>query len=166
MDEIKLNLENLTIEERAQLMELVEKCNQKKSKVWKPDLNETYYTLDTGNSIADYMWEGSDYDNSSYEIGNCYRTEEEINFELEKRKVKVELQRFADENNEDGFNAFDSNKNKYFFAYSINNKKIYIDNYRSTLFGEQIYFSSEEIADKAIGFVGENRIEKYIFGVK
>lgn len=163
MDEIKLNLDNLTEEERDQLMKLVEKENKKKRKVWKPDLNETYYAFESGNGIANYTWEDDDYDNSSYEIGNCYRATEDVKFAVEKRKVEVELQRFADENNKDGFDTL--NSNKYFLAYSIDNKEIYIDNYRSTLFGDIIYFSSEEIANQAVGFIGENRIKKYIFGV-
>ena len=43
MDEIKLNMENLTKEEREQLLKLVEKANRKESKVWKPKYNDKYY---------------------------------------------------------------------------------------------------------------------------
>ena len=34
MEEIKLNMENLSEEEREQLMKLIEKANAQKTKVW------------------------------------------------------------------------------------------------------------------------------------
>lgn len=146
MDEIKLILENLTEEEREQLMELVKKANQKKEKVWKP------VNMD------------SNYDESCYTMGNCYKTEEDVEFSVEKRKVEVELQRFADEYNEDEFDVFEEDR-RYVINYIIQNNNLKINYYRNIIFGTTV-FSSREIAEQAIKTIGEDRIKKYIFGVK
>jgi hypothetical protein len=166
MDNIELNLENLTEEERKQLMKLIEKGNQKKSKVWEPNVGDTYCFVDVDGDVSDSLWDNDNTDYRRSLFGNVFRTQEEAEFESEKRKVNLDLQGFADENNDDGFDIFDSDSDKYYLEYDLDNQKLFVNCCFGRLFGNITYFSSEEIADKAIGFVGENRIEKYIFGVK
>ena len=169
MDEIKLNLENLTTEEREQLMKLVEKGNKKpveKQKVWKPELGDTYYFTWSDGEIDSHKWEGNVGDNFRWMVGSVYKTEEDLKFAIEKRETEMMLQRYADENNEDGFDILDEDTEKIHIEYCLDNSRLDFDSYGSYLFGNVVYFSSEDIANKAIESVGEDRIKKYIFGVK
>lgn len=170
MEEIKINLDNLTGEEREQLMKFVEKGSQvkvetPKFKVWKPEYKEDYFVIETNGNVECYIWNDDEQDQNLYEIGNCYKTNEEAEFVIEKRKVETELQRFADEHN-DYFNIYDENCNKYYISYFVCDDCLYINFSNIHLVGNITYFSSEEITRQAIKTIGEDRIKKYIFGIK
>ena len=168
MDEIKLNLENLTTEEREQLMKLVEKGNIKpvdKQKVWKPELGDVYYFTWSNGEIDNSEWDNDDADNFKWMVGNVYRTEEECQFVIEKQKVEFELKRFAKEHNEDVFNVFDLDTEKWYLNYNIDEDLVEILSMYGYISSMTI-FSSETIAKQAIETVGSDRIKKYIFGVK
>lgn len=170
MEEIKLNLDNLTIEEREQLMKLVEKGNQtnerhSKSEIWKPLNGENYYFIRAEGTVDYYGWNNDTTDERQFKCGNCYRTKEEAEFVLEKRQVEVELQRFSDKNNEGIFDIFDTEIDKYYIKYDLEEKEIAID-YRNYALCGEVVFSSKVIAEQAINAIGADRIKKYIFGVK
>ena len=160
MEEIKLDMENLTKEEREQLLKLVERANKKDGGVWKPSQGGKYYYIGCDGGIYDTYWYAK-VDVNCYSIGNCFKTKKEAEFALERHKVIVELERFAKENNEnDGLGSP--------FALTLNNYTGYIDvtgiyqNCGTTI----IKFSSVNIAKRAVEKIGANRIKKYYFGVK
>ena len=97
---ISVNLENLSEEEREQLMKLIQKSNGCKRKVWKPEYGEFYFYISKYGAVGNSIWENDHVDNGCYGIGNCFKTEEEAEFSLEKAKVETELRRFAEKNNE------------------------------------------------------------------
>ena len=153
MDEIKLNMKNLTKEEREQLLELVEKANKKESKVWKPEESEAYYYIDNCGRIFQNIV-CSEMDDDRYCIGNCFKTKEEAEFSLERKKVIVELERFAKDHNEDC--------GLYILRYAYG--KIMAD--CETGYGLGcVRFSSPEVAKKAVEEIGADRLIKYYFGV-
>lgn len=162
-NEIKVNLENLSKDEREQLMNLIEKAN-KESKVFKPELNEEYYFLNCDGEINYLDWNEAQFDKKVYDLGNCFKTKEEAKFMIERLKVNAELQRFADEHN----NKIDwknSASNKYFIFYNHSIEKVeIITNY--SFKSNNIYFSSKEICEQAIKKIGENRIKKYYLRVE
>lgn len=53
---LQINMNNLTDEERNTLLSLVKKSNEPKSKVWKPDVEEEFYTLFGDGSIYKLTW--------------------------------------------------------------------------------------------------------------
>lgn len=164
MDELKVNFENLTAEERAELLKLVGKANKPKSKVWKPEREEEYYDIhDTG--IGGYVWYDSHFDNNNYAIGNCFKTREEAQNAVERFKIRAELQRYADEHNEP-IDWEDNKQEKWYIRFSYWNKIVDYDYSAMARDCFQIYFSSEEIAKAAVQSVGEERIKKYLFGVE
>ena len=101
MEETKINFENLTEKEAAQLMFLIRKANKedKKNNLWKPCIGEDYYQIAADGDVEMREWDGRGYDEDSYAIGNCFKTKEEAEFEVERQKVIVELKRFAEKNN-------------------------------------------------------------------
>lgn len=160
---LNVNMENLTEEERNQLLKLVRKST---TKVWKPEYDETYYHIITDGKVSNFKWRDDDIDKNLYEIGNCYRTEEEAVFIIEKLKVIAELKRFAREYNEREIDWNDPNERKYYLSYSYNSHKIFV-NFTSVLKESNIYyFTSEKIAQQAIEAIGADRLKKYYFEVE
>lgn len=165
MNSITVNMENLTVKEREQLLALVKKSNE--PKVWKPKKNEEYYFINTNDCISRDMWDKYNvYGNGRYSIGNCFKTKEEAEFAREKLKVIAELKRFAQEHNEYEIDLKNFSQYKYYIYIDLEDKKFFISyNYR-TLIGNNIYFTSEEIAKKAIDAIGADRLKKYYFEVE
>lgn len=162
---ITVNMENLSPEERSTLLSLIEKANKLKNKVWKPEKDETYYYLYSYGKIEEDTWDNANEDRIRYAIGNCFKTKEEAEFALERQKVIMELKRFALEHNEGEIDWNDSNQIKYFLSYQHDKNIIFIDSYYFIQICD-IYFTSEEIAKAAIKEIGEERIKKYYFEVE
>ena len=163
-NDITVNMENLSEEEREQLMKIIKKSNGCKRKVWKPECNKKYWIIN-GSRVINSSWDNDDIDYRRYEIGNCFKTEKEAKFALEKLKVEAELRRFAEENNECEIDWTDRKQNKWLIYYNYNSKNI-DTGYENTLRTHYIYFSSKEIAKQAIKHIGEERLKKYYFRIE
>ena len=163
MEEIKLNMENLTKEEREQLLKLVEKANRNESKVWKPKYKDKYYLIDDCGEVIHSFWSGGPnfipMNNNRYDLGNCFKTQEEAEFALERQKVIVELERYALKHNDP------TKEPTWELGYNRKEKAIhsieYIDNFVSS-----IRFTSSNLVDEAIETIGEDRLIKYYFGIQ
>lgn len=162
---ISVNLENLSEEEREQLMKLIKKSNGFKSKMWKPKRGELFFYISGRGYIFSSKWINSYICNEYYSIGNCFKTKEEAEFALEKVRVETELRRFAEENNEYEIDWTDKKQEKWFISYNCKEEIINpICAYDFCICN--IYFTSEEIAKQAVGYVGEERLKKYYFGIE
>lgn len=164
---LQINMNNLSDEERNTLLSLVKKSNEpksKKSKVWKPQEGDDFCTIYGDGSIYTLTWTINRDRVERYEIGNCFKTEEEAKFAVEKLKVITELKRFALEHNEGEIDWSDKEQDKYFMYYSYISFKIIID-YTTTSKRTTTYFTSREIAEQAIKEIGEERLKKYYFEV-
>ena len=172
MEEIKLNMENLTKEEREQLLKLVEKANTKESKVWKPNENDLYYFATCDGSIYSDTWYNIEIEKKMYSLGNCFKTKEEAEFALERQKVIVEMERFAKES---GFDQRSSQSGVILSCSRLpripsESKPRWVLGtvryYPGERLGGGVAFCSEFEALQAVQSVGEDRIKKYYFGVK
>lgn len=159
---ITVNMENLSEEERSTLLSLVKKSNKLKSKVWKPEYGETYFYI--GSRVYISRWLDDDIDRTRYAIGNCFKTQEEAEFALERQKVITELKRFALEHNEE-IDGNNKQQNKYILFYNLCGNSIEIDYWRSCRY-YGICFTSKEIAWQAVEKIGKERLKKYYFEVK
>lgn len=159
---ITVNMENLSQEERSTLLSLIEKANKPKNKVWKPESDEMYYYSCSDGFIKEATWDNINVDKNRYAIGNCFKTREEAEFALERQKVITELKRFALEHNEKEIDWSDG-KPKW-LIYSNSNHVGF--KYVNLLKENNIYFTSKEIAKAAIKEIGEERLRKYYFEVK
>lgn len=160
----KQDLENKIKELEKQLTELKEELNEPESKVFKPKIGDTYYSINGNGETIQNHWNDDRIDNMRYAIGNYFRIEEEAKFEVERLKVVNELKRFAEEHNEpiDWNNTFQS---KYAIRFNVESE-CFIDFYTASFEGNDIYFSSKEIAEQAVETIGEERIKKYYLGVE
>lgn len=161
-----MGIKNLTEAEEKEFYRLVEKINRKEPdkeqdvKVKKPECGTRYYYLDGVGDIANTVWVGSEYDNVRWDLGNVFLTEKEIVFAIEKRKVEVELERYAKEHNNPHMHPTE------YITLDTENKII---KDLSSLFNVpqgSIGFTSYAVFDDAVNVVGKDRILKYIFGVE
>ena len=165
MNELKVNFENLTAKERAELLKLVEKANKPKSKVWKPKKDERYYYI-LSHGVGWCLCLNGNGDNNRYAIGNCFKTKEEAENAAERLKIRAELQRFADEHNDKSIDWKNRNTAKWYIRFNYDDEIVECSPVRTVRDTFQIYFSSEEVARAAVQSVGEDRIKKYLFGVE
>lgn len=164
MEEIKVNLDNLTNEERETLLKLVEKGNKTNKKRWRSKRNNKYYSISNcGDLISDIEY-GSTYDERCYQFGNYFKTEEEVEFARTKQLIYQQLKDYALEHNTEEIDWNNLNQFKWFIRYNSPRRISYCWT-RFLIDINQIYFASEEIARAAVKEVGEDNIKKYLFGV-
>lgn len=136
-------------------------------KDWKPKKGDKYYYIGSVGSIFNYDCREDILDEAHLNIGNYFKTEEDAKHMVEKFKVIRELQKFANENNEEKIDWKNFNQCKYKIFYDAEDGDLYVD-YSIQCESEpfNIYFTSFKIAKKAIEAVGEDRIKKYYFDIE
>lgn len=127
----------------------------------KPADGTYYYWLNSFGRVGHEKWGGITFeqkiDNGRFSVGNVFLTREEAEFEAERLKVVAELRKFAAPNNA-------SFKNKHFFSIVFDHDSPRIVTLISNFLQHtDLFFESEEIAEKAIKKVGEDMIIKYYF---
>ena len=163
----KMGIKNLTEAEEKEFYRLVEKINGKEPdkkqdvKVKKPQYGDTVYYINYIGRIRKRTWINDEDDLDMWELGNIFFTEESAEFAREKRKVEVELERYAKEHN--GPIRSDS------FYLLYNNEdggKLDYDVWSVCKPQGGVQFASKQLVFDAIEAVGKDRILKYIFGVE
>lgn len=161
-----MGIKNLTEAEEKEFYRLVEKMNGKETdkeqdaKVKKPQISERYFYISDG-VIAESMWTNDHLDEARWELGNVFFTEEEAEFAREKKKVEVELERYAKEHN--GPIHSDS----FYLSYNdSNDEKLDYEVWSVRRPLGAVPFTSKQVLDDAIEAVGRDMILKYIFGVE
>lgn len=117
---------------------------------------ETYYRI-YGDGDIYKLFFSSDNDEQARDIGNAFLTREEADFELERRKIEAIMRKYS--------RPFEDGKTNYFLVCNRGGKTAEIDYYWSIDCGVP-YFESEEIAQKVIDEIGEDRLIKHWFRIK
>lgn len=155
----------LTKEQVKQVKEYLGINNSK----WRPEQNERYYIVTTRLTVGEAFYSvHNEIDAARLFVNNCFKTKEEAEFRLEQIKVYNELQNFAIANN-DEIDWKNGNQGKYSIYcrwYFNDTCEVLIDKKNINQDLNQIYFSSDELAQQAIEKVGVDRIKKYLFGVE
>ena len=142
----------------------IEKIPQKPKTVWDLKENDEFYCIGFDGSINKTSYH-KDFitDKEILEIGNAFLTKEEAKHEVERRKCEAILLKYG---TRDMRSFGDINIRKYFIVYNNYYHEISISFNQSVSSQGTIYFESEELAQKAIEEVGEDRLKKYVFNVK
>lgn len=137
------------------------------SKVWKPEKDGHYYYYDNDGRTYQSSYCEDSIDKRRLEFGNCFKTQEEAKHMAEKLRVIKELRDFALENNNEKIDWRDKCIGKYFITYDFYDEEISVASYTFRNFLPfEIYFTSKEIAQKAIKTIGADRIRKYYFDIE
>ena len=133
-------------------------AEQKPKTIWDFNTNDrdSYYYIDEyGYLRPDWFDEG--YFEIRRDLGNAFLTEEEAEFELERRKIEAIMRKYS--------RPFKSGEYNHCIEYHHSNKTLNICSYRAINYGTT-YFETREIAEKAIKEIGEDRLIKYWFRVE
>ena len=137
------------------------------SKAWKPEKDGHYYYYNDTGHIYESCYDGDSTDKNRLEFGNCFKTKEEAEHMVEKLKVINELKKFALENNEEEIDWKTLKQVKWTIAYHHISKELELIDWHKTQFSSSdMYFTSKEIAQKAVETIGEDRIRRYYFDIE
>jgi hypothetical protein len=152
---------DLTIEQKVeslenQIKELKEELHkgerqeENKKKWWSPKIGEKYYTMDETGYIDETTWDSDAWDGCRFNLGNVFKTREQAERELFERQLRFKLKKFAYENNKEEINWNNNQQKKYkvYYDNTDNSLEWDIDNYTNDF--NQIYFTSEKVAEKSI----------------
>lgn len=132
----------------------------------KPKL-KTIWDLDTVNRVEEYYYITEDgkiettyfdsfYDEKIRSLGNAFLTKVEAEFELERRKIEAVMRKYS--------KPYKADEDNYCILYFHDLKRVDVSYYSVTDYGI-LYFKAEEIAEKVIDEIGEDRLKKYWFGI-
>lgn len=161
-----MGIKNLTEAEEKEFYRLVGKMNgeepdkKQDAKVKKPQINECYYIVDNDGTITSCVWLDNNFDRRRWKLGNVFLTKQEAEFAREKRRIEVELERYAKEHNDPTL------EDSYFILYDEYNKELNFDVWIGSKVQGTIVFTSKQLVFDAIKEIGKDRILKYIFGVE
>lgn len=127
--------------------------------IWNLEIGETYYYVNAIGDICKIIWLGNDFDEARIEFRNAFLTEEEAEFELQRKNCEDIMLKY-------GRRKLKLGSNNYRMYYDHFNKTIELDNYVYSYHQGSIYFDSNKLAQKAIDEIGEERLKKYVFRVE
>lgn len=161
-----MGIKNLTEAEEKEFYRLVGKMNgeepDKKQdvKVKKPEDGQEYFFANGHGWVECDTWRDTAVDNRRWELGNVFLIREKALFDVEKRKVEVELERYAKEHNDPTLEA------DYFILYDEYNEEFDYDMLADCRPQGAVVFTSKQLVFDVIKAVGKERILKFIFGVE
>lgn len=118
---------------------------------------EEFFSISGDGIVFSSIWENHPIDECRLSIGNTFKTREETEFAIEKLKVIHELESLG--------KHFESGKDNYFIYLDDDGLKVTSMFSCQTIYSD-CYFDSRKETQQAIKEVGEDRIKKYLFGVK
>lgn len=126
-----------------------------------PMEGDKYYFIN-GSEVCESYWYDDEIDRDRLPLGNCFKTLEEAEFEVERLKVLNEMKKF-EEPKDYKWNGV--NNHYYIYGVLIKANTIKVG-YVWTCKTNDIYFKSEEDAEACIEAVGKDRIKKYYLRIE
>jgi len=123
--------------------------------VWDLKDGDVYYVI-YPKDIECFTFNGHDFDKELRENGNMFLTQEEAEFELQRRKIETIMKKYSA--------PFEDGKDNWIIFYDYSNKFIYITSRILTDDGT-LYFKTKEIAQQVVDEIGKERLKKYWFKV-
>lgn len=135
--------------------------HNKQKKLIPFEMGDEYCFINIQGKVCNAVYNGDSVDINAFMLGNVFKTKEEAEFEIERRKLEHELLMLG--------GSRDMNKFENDIAYEItlDGDKVcsmWTDNNLKTL--NTIYFEDEDTLNSAVKIVGEDRIKKYMYYVE
>jgi hypothetical protein len=159
MNEVTVNMDNLTVDERMQLLALVEKGNKKPFEVWKPTKGSVWVVQGNGRT-SEGGAHGMTLD--YYAQGRAFETREQAEFYAEQERILTQYKRLAEESW--AGEKIDWN-NRLQYKFSIVRCENVLRAYENQKHCGQgkIYFRTRESLENAMKTIGGENIIKYLF---
>ena len=130
------------------------------TQMWKPQMDETYYSIDTSGIIIGTNNVGFDMDRRAIELGNCFKTKEKALHMVEKIKIINKLRELSNIN----FN--ETHDCHYMIVYNKDDVEIISDFcYSLNPIPFNVFFKTREDCENAISTIGEENLKKYYFDI-
>ena len=127
--------------------------------VWDLKDGDEYWYIIINNNDNYATWNGNAWDLTVRESGNIFLTKKEAEFELERRKCEAIMLKY-------GRRTFKYGKHNHFIVIFDERMIIESSFNLQIIYQGTIYFDTEELAQKAIDEIGEERLKKYVFRVE
>lgn len=127
--------------------------------VWNLKNSDRYWSISSYADVYNKTWKNVVVDNWRRNIGNCFLTKEDAEFEVMRRKVETTLLKC-------GRRELKNKDYNFYIVYDHDESLVGILNDTFRQYSNTIYFDTKELCQKAIIAAGEENIKKYIFGVK
>lgn len=164
MDNITLDLNNLTEAERETLMALVKKGNEPESKIWKPKYHDTYWIIDSLGKINRFTWCDDNYDKLVYEIGNVFPSEEIATEERKRQEIMTKWRRLSIEAGELE-NPWDGHHDHWYLHYDCVERRFGYTKANGRWNTGNICFPTKEALKAAIEKIGRPYLVRYVLGI-
>lgn len=168
-----MNIEELNLEYKAKMDALMEEYKAKVKEVTKKEepfikKGQRYFAINTEFDLDDYCYINDDTDKNILECGNMFpftdENREEVYNEVEliaeHRKLQSEMEMFARQNNKGKIDWNDCEQEKWFLCINYNNNVV--TSCHSGRYPNITYFTSKEVAEKALEKFGDRLKELYI----
>ena len=129
------------------------------TQMWKPQMDETYYSIDRSGIIFGTNNVEFDMDRRAIELGNCFKTKEEAEHMVEKIKIINKLRELSNTRSI-------YNQDKFIIYYNFQENKVScgeINYTKVTPF--EVYFKTREDCENAVKEIGEDNLKKYYFDI-
>lgn len=144
---------------RLEEIENTEEVQEEKE--WPQDVDDCYYIHSDGSISRSVFYLNESFCKNTLSIGNCFKTKEEAEFEVERLKVLAEMKKFA-EPEDRKWNSF----NEHWFIYYQSKFDDISYDFRLQNKFNSIYFESEEKVKECVDTVGADRIKKFYLRIK
>lgn len=134
---------------------------EKENKRWRAEDGHTYWFVDSDGKPMWWHEYSRNIDDFYYDTHNYFQTKEEAQKYASVIETERQLKKFADEHNGE-IDWDNSNEYKYSLFYNCITNGIAIANVSALRDARVIYFSSEEIAERAIDTIGKEKIKEYL----
>ncbi len=131
---------------------------QKPKTIWDYNANNrtSYHYIDETGYIRTVRFD-EDYFEIRRDLSNAFLTKEEAEFERERREIEAVMRKYS--------RPFKYDEYNYHIEYYHENNTLIIGVCRHINVG-MLCFESEEIAQKVIDEIGQDRLKKYWFGAE
>lgn len=166
IEELKADIEEIKSQYIKQLEEVKAKIEELEQEYeseeetenrWKPKVFEDYWWVSGRGFARRDKCLNSKYDEDVFNHTDVFPTKEQAKFDSERKRIRRELMKYS--------NGFDPSVRNWMFDYNYHDKTFSYWNLKHRCYPFVIYFESQEMAEKAVEEVGEDRIKKYLFGV-
>ena len=126
---------------------------------WTPKKDDEYFWMNSYGETQPDVWDGDSIDSMRLALGMVYRTEEECEKAKERRLAKVRLQQTSNFKPD-----LNNGKLGWIVGYSCRAKKLIVERFVYSYYGETIHYKTAEDARKSIR---ENERDwKIYFGIE
>ena len=170
-----MNIEQLNLEYKNKMDALMEEYKEKIKETTKKEepfikKGQRYFTINNYFCISTTKNLGYEDDKERIQIGNCYpftdetkdKVKKEVKLIAERRKLQLQMEQFARLNNEEEIDWNDTEQHKWSLYVNYAKNEIRIDWASNCRDLNNIYFTSKEIAEKALEKFGDRIRKLYI----